>query len=157
MPTPRDYSANYDLAAAIEKDTDDRAEAMAVQRATRDHPRAAADPVRKRMLELFAQHGELHGGRLAAKIAAEYKISIPEVYRHLRVLRETDWISRRYEGVAAFYRRTDDLNAWTPQEWAELNAMIRQAEKEILDALPTEGEKDAWRETIRRVGGVPPE
>lgn len=51
----------------------------------------------------------------------------------------------------------DILAATTPEEWAALDAKLRAFEKAHLDELPTATEKERWRETIWRIGGIPPE
>ena len=48
------------------------------------------DPVRRRILELLADDGELGAGEIGEIVQQEFGISQPAVSQHLRVLREQD-------------------------------------------------------------------
>jgi DNA-binding transcriptional ArsR family regulator len=91
------------------------------------------DPVRRRILELLADH-ELTSGAVCAVIQREFGISQPGVSAHLRVLREAGVARARVDGTRRLYSinpaglREADLwlerfrHFWTPR----------------LDALETE-------------------
>ena len=60
------------------------------------------DPVRRRILELLAD-GEQTAGAITAVIRAEFGISQPAVSQHLRVLRESGFLTARAEGARRLY------------------------------------------------------
>ncbi len=60
------------------------------------------DPVRRRILELLAD-GEQTAGAITAVIHAEFGISQPAVSQHLRVLRESGFITVRVDGARRLY------------------------------------------------------
>jgi DNA-binding transcriptional ArsR family regulator len=59
---------------------------------------ALADPTRRRILELLAEHE-----RDAGEIAAHFDVSRPAVSRHLRVLREHGLVHARAEAQRRIY------------------------------------------------------
>ncbi|MGP9538374.1 ArsR/SmtB family transcription factor [Brachybacterium sp. AOP43-C2-M15] len=61
------------------------------------------DPVRRRILELLADDGELSAGAIGASVQREFSISQPAVSQHLRVLREHDFATVRAEGRRRLY------------------------------------------------------
>ncbi|MBL6274836.1 winged helix-turn-helix transcriptional regulator [Micromonospora fiedleri] len=91
------------------------------------------DPVRRRILELLAD-GEQAAGSVSEVIRAEFGISPPAVSQHLRVLRESGFVSVRPDGT----RRLYSVEAAPLREidvWLE---RFRQFWDQRLDALATE-------------------
>jgi DNA-binding transcriptional ArsR family regulator len=91
------------------------------------------DPVRRRILELLAD-GERTAGALTAVIRAEFGISQPAVSQHLRVLRESGFLSVRAVGVRRLY-------AVAPAPLREVDAWLERFARfwsQPLDALATE-------------------
>jgi DNA-binding transcriptional ArsR family regulator len=76
------------------------------------------DPVRRRILELVAD-GELTAGAIGEKIQTEFRISQPAVSQHLRVLRESGFVTVRPEGTRRLYtvhaEGLRDVDAWLDQ------------------------------------------
>jgi DNA-binding transcriptional ArsR family regulator len=73
------------------------------------------DPVRRRILELLAD-GELAAGAIGDVVQQEFGISQPAVSQHLRVLRESGFLSVRPDGVRRLYtvdpRGLQDVDEW---------------------------------------------
>jgi DNA-binding transcriptional ArsR family regulator len=91
------------------------------------------DPVRRRILELLAE-GERAAGSVVEVIGAEFGISQPAVSQHLRVLRESGFVSARVEGVRRIYAlRHEPL-----QEAETWLGQFRRVWEPRLDALATE-------------------
>ena len=76
------------------------------------------DPVRRRILELVAD-GELAAGVVGDVIQHEFGISQPAVSQHLRVLRESGFLTVRPDGARRLYavdgRGLQDVDAWLDQ------------------------------------------
>lgn len=92
-----------------------------------------SDPVRRRILELLAD-GEQTAGALTEVIRAEFGISQPAVSQHLRVLRESGFITVRAEGARRLY-------AVAPAPLREVDAWLERFARfwsQPLDALATE-------------------
>lgn len=92
-----------------------------------------ADPVRRRLVELFAERDHL-AGEASAVVEAEFGISQPAVARHLRVLREAGFLTRRAQGRARVY-------ALDPAALDELESNVERLRalwNQRLDALGTE-------------------
>lgn len=93
------------------------------------------DPVRRRILELLADHGEeLSAGDIADRVRAEFGISHPAVSQHLRVLRESGFATVTVAGTRRLY-------AVGSAPWAELDAWLARYRgfwSGRLDALDTE-------------------
>src|SRR5215813_9443197 len=91
------------------------------------------DPVRRRILELLAD-GEQTAGALAAAIRAEFGITQPAVSQHLRVLRESGFITVRADGARRLYTVAPaplrEVAAWLDR--------FRGFWRQHLDALATE-------------------
>ena len=64
------------------------------------------DPVRRRILELLSG-GERSSGAVCAVIQEEFGISQPAVSQHLRVLRESGFVTVRPEGTRRLYAVND--------------------------------------------------
>ena len=60
------------------------------------------DPVRRRILELLAD-GELASGEVGAVVQAEFGITQPGVSMHLRVLRDSGFVTVRSAGTRRLY------------------------------------------------------
>ncbi|MEJ3749043.1 metalloregulator ArsR/SmtB family transcription factor [Actinomycetes bacterium KLBMP 9797] len=91
------------------------------------------DPARRRILELLAD-GEQAAGAVSDEIRAEFGISPPAVSQHLRVLRESGFVTVRPDGTRRFYA----VRAAPLQEvdiWLE---RFRRFWSQRLDALATE-------------------
>lgn len=73
------------------------------------------DPVRRRILELIVG-GEEPAGAIAEVIAHEFGISQPAVSQHLRVLRESGFVSVRPEGTRRLYA-VDPEGPRAASEW----------------------------------------
>jgi DNA-binding transcriptional ArsR family regulator len=91
------------------------------------------DPVRRRILELLAD-GEQTAGAITAVIRAEFGISQPAVSQHLRVLRESGFLTARAEGA----RRVYAVAAAPLQEVAVWLERFQGFWNQRLDALATE-------------------
>lgn len=91
------------------------------------------DPVRRRILELLAD-GEQAAGAIVTAIHAEFGISQPGVSQHLRVLRESGFITVRADGTRRLYAVASaplqEIAAWLEQFQGSWNRH--------LDALATE-------------------
>ncbi len=91
------------------------------------------DPVRRRILELV-RAGEHPSGALVDAIQREFGISQPAVSQHLKVLRDSGFVSVRVDGQRRLY-------ALEPAPLAEVDRWLgtfRDAWEHRLDALGTE-------------------
>jgi DNA-binding transcriptional ArsR family regulator len=91
------------------------------------------DPVRRRILELLAD-GEQTSGAITDVIRAGFALSQPAVSQHLRVLRESGFVSVRAERTRRFY-------AVDPSPLSEVDVWLdrfRGFWDQRLDALGTE-------------------
>ena len=91
------------------------------------------DPVRRRILELLAD-GEQTAGAITAVIHTEFGISQPAVSQHLRVLRESGFITVRADGARRLY-------AVAPAPLREVAMWLERFHGfwgQTLDALATE-------------------
>jgi len=91
------------------------------------------DPVRRRILELIA-NGEASAGEVGAVVQAEFGISQPAVSQHLRVLRESGFVTVRPEGARRLYA-VDPAPLAQADEWFD---HFRRFWQPKLDALGTE-------------------
>lgn len=91
------------------------------------------DPVRRRALELMSD-GEVPAGALAQVIGSEFGISQPAVSQHLRILRESGFVTVRPEGARRLYAVNPapllEVDMWLEQ--------FRQFWSQRLDALGVE-------------------
>ncbi|MFC7546875.1 ArsR/SmtB family transcription factor [Plantactinospora sp. GCM10030261] len=91
------------------------------------------DPVRRRILELLAD-GEQAAGSVSEIIRTEFGISPPAVSQHLRVLRESGFVTVRPEGTRRLYAvqaaPLREVDIWLDR--------FRQFWSQRLDALGTE-------------------
>ncbi len=100
------------------------------------------DPVRRRVLELLGD-GEQPAGALGDIVQAEYGISQPAVSQHLRVLRESGFVTVRPDGARRLYalrgERLRDVDLWLDR--------FRRFWAPPLDALATEIARGRRRST----------
>jgi DNA-binding transcriptional ArsR family regulator len=91
------------------------------------------DPVRRAILEALAD-GELPAGEIASSIQSTFGISQPAVSQHLRVLRESGFVTVRPAGARRLYAVDPDglrdVDAWLEP--------FRRFWAQPLDALATE-------------------
>ena len=91
------------------------------------------DPVRRRILELLAD-GEQPAGAVGAVVQEEFGISQPAVSLHLRVLRDSGFVTVRPDGARRLYAvQPDGLRSI--DEWVD---RFRRFWTPPLDALATE-------------------
>lgn len=88
---------------------------------------ALADPTRRAILELLAQHGELPAG----EIAAQFDVSGPAVSQHLKVLREAGLVRVERRAQQRIYR----LNPEGMRDVEEWVGHTRRVWERRLDAL----------------------
>ncbi len=91
------------------------------------------DPVRRRLVELFAT-AERSAGDASDVVEREFGISQPAVARHLRVLRDAGFLTRRAEGRLRIY-------SLDPAGLDALESVVgryRALWNQRLDALDTE-------------------
>jgi len=94
---------------------------------------AIADPTRRRIVELLAQHE-----RTAGELVAEFDMSAPAISQHLKVLRKAGLVTVRIEGQSRVQVLNpdglDELGAWlekTRSFWSRsLDALERELRKE---------------------------
>ena len=101
-------------------------------------------PVRRRILELLA-HGELAAGAIGDVVQHEFGISQPAVSQHLRVLRETGFLTVRPDGVRRLYT-VDPRGLQDVDEWLD---RFRRFWAPPLAALATEIERGKRARTTR--------
>ena len=92
------------------------------------------DPVRRRILELLADDGELGAGEIGATVQQEFGISQPAVSQHLRVLREHGFATVRAEGRHRLYA----VDARGPRAARDWLTPFERFWLPRLDALGTE-------------------
>jgi len=94
------------------------------------------DPVRRRIVELLVD-GELAAGEVGRAVQREFGISQPAVSQHLRVLRESGFLSVRAEGTRRLYA-VDPSALHDVDEWLD---RFRRFWAPPLAALATEIER----------------
>jgi DNA-binding transcriptional ArsR family regulator len=94
------------------------------------------DPVRRRILELLAE-GERAAGAIGDVVQREFGISQPAVSQHLRVLRESGFLTVRPDGARRFYA-VDPAGLHDVDRWLD---RFRQFWAPPLAALATELER----------------
>jgi DNA-binding transcriptional ArsR family regulator len=92
------------------------------------------DPVRRRILELLADDGELGAGEIGEIVRQEFGISQPAVSQHLRVLREHGFATVRAEGRRRLYA----VDPRGPREARDWLTPFERFWLPKLDALGTE-------------------
>jgi DNA-binding transcriptional ArsR family regulator len=123
------------------------------------------DPIRRRILELLAD-GEQTAGALTAVIRAEFGISQPAVSQHLRVLRESGFLTVRADGAHRLYAVAPaplrEVAVWLERfsaVWSQrLDALAtelargkreRRAADPAASSAPTIGDKDSDSDSDR--------
>jgi DNA-binding transcriptional ArsR family regulator len=91
------------------------------------------DPVRRRILELLAD-GEQTSGAVTASIQREFGITQPAVSQHLKVLRESGFVTVRAQGTRRLYT-VDVTPLREVDQWLD---RFRTFWDQRLDALATE-------------------
>lgn len=91
------------------------------------------DPVRRRLLELLAG-GERSAGELGEVVQREFGISQPGVSQHLRVLRESGFVTVNAQGTRRLYA-VDPAPLQAADAWFD---PFRRFWQPKLDALATE-------------------
>ena len=76
---------------------------------------ALADPTRRKILEMLAEHDELS----ATEICEQFQVSPPAISQHLKVLREADLVHMEKRAQQRIYRANPEamveLEDWTSQ------------------------------------------
>ena len=90
---------------------------------------AIADPTRRRIVELLAQHE-----RTAGELVDEFDISAPAISQHLKVLREAGLVTVRAEGQSRVQMLNPD-GLGDLEDWLE---KTRSVWSRRLDALERE-------------------
>lgn len=104
------------------------------------------DPVRRRILELLAESDrDLQAGAIAAVITDEFGISQPAVSQHLKVLRESGFVSVRPDGQRRLHR-IHSAGFREVDRWLE---RYRGLWTSRLDALDTELRRGRRQQTKR--------
>jgi DNA-binding transcriptional ArsR family regulator len=91
---------------------------------------ALADPTRRRILERLAGHGE----RRVTELARPFRITLPAISRHLRVLEHARLIRRRRRGRTHFIR-VSAAGMTSAQKWISRYAAFWEAQFDELDNL----------------------
>src|SRR3954469_24938553 len=98
-----------------------------------DAIRAIAEPNRRRILRLVADH-ELSAG----EIASRFEITRPAISQHLTVLREAGLVSERREGTRRLY-------SIRPEGFADLRSFLEAFWDEGLERLKEAAELEEGR------------
>lgn len=88
---------------------------------------ALADPTRRRIIELLAQHGELP----ATQISDQFPISAPAISQHLKVLLEAELVRVEKQAQQRIYR----INPGAMQELEEWASRVRRLWNHRFDVL----------------------
>jgi len=105
---------------------------------------ALSDPTRRGILVRLSSDGE---GPVTA-LAKPFRISLPAISRHLRVLENAELIGRRREGRSQVIRaRSDGLRP--AQDWMAQCAAGWDLSFDRLDALLTEEQRKGRKDEVR--------
>lgn len=96
---------------------------------------AVADPTRRRIVELLAQHDHTTG-----ELVAEFDVSAPAISQHLGVLREAGLVSTRVAAQSRIHslnlKGLDEIDGWLEQTrrfWSQrLDALERELRADDL-------------------------
>ncbi len=88
---------------------------------------ALADPTRRKIIELLAQHGELP----ATQISDQFPISAPAISQHLKVLRQARLVQVEKQAQQRIYR-IDPEALLELEQWA---SRVRRLWDQRFDAL----------------------
>lgn len=91
---------------------------------------ALADPTRRRIVELLAQH-ELPAG----DIVKNFRLTAPAISQHLKVLREAGLVTVRVDGQRRIHALAphglDELDAWLERTRAAWSSRLDALEREL--------------------------
>lgn len=97
---------------------------------------ALADPTRIGIVARLAEAGEVD----ATELARPFAISQPAVSRHIKVLEDAGWVTRRQVGTRRPVRlnpaRLDEIHVWTGQLRATLAANYDRLDKLLEEDAP---------------------
>lgn len=103
---------------------------------------ALADPTRRKIIEMLAEHRELS----ATEIGASFQVSAPAISQHLKVLREAEMVTVEKRAQQRIYklnpRAMSELEGWTQQVTRLWNAR--------LDALEAVLKEEKHKTTKRK-------
>jgi DNA-binding transcriptional ArsR family regulator len=88
---------------------------------------ALAEPTRRSILEMLAQHGQLS----ATAIAAEFSVSLPAISQHLKILREAGLVEMEKRAQQHLYR----LNPEAMSEFEDWARRLQQLYDQRFEAL----------------------
>ena len=91
---------------------------------------ALADPTRRRILERLAGQGE----RRVTELARPFRITLPAISRHIRVLEHARLIRRRRRGRTHFIR-VNAAGMSSAQKWISRYAAFWESRLDDLDNL----------------------
>ena len=91
---------------------------------------AIADPTRRRILELLAEHE-----RTAGELVEEFDVSAPAISQHLNVLREAGLVITRAEGQSRIQSLNpaglDEVDAWLERTRSIWSSRLDALEREL--------------------------
>ena len=96
---------------------------------------ALSDRVRRRILSVLGEHGELTVGDIAAQVDAVGRTTVSS---HLRVLRTSGLVRERREGRHRYYSL--DLDGAVRDAFVYLQSILGQAVDDVAAVRPTEDE-----------------
>lgn len=100
---------------------------------------ALADPTRRRLIESLTL-----GERSFGELAEQFEMSRPAVSQHLKVLRESGFVSVRAAAQRRYYRlepeALDEIDAWLEKVRRFWNARLATLEQ-VLHESPDEGDR----------------
>ena len=91
---------------------------------------ALADPNRRKIIELLANHGELS----ATQICDRFKVSPPAISQHLKILREANLVTMQKKAQQRIYQVNPDAMLEL-ESWAKGIAQLWNQRFETLDKL----------------------
>jgi DNA-binding transcriptional ArsR family regulator len=94
---------------------------------------ALGDPTRRAILERLMREGE----RIVGEIAEPFRISLPAISRHLRVLERAGLVRRRTDRQWRYYA-ADPAALRAVADWVEAHRAFWNTSMDRLDALLTE-------------------
>ena len=102
------------------------------------HPfQVMSEPVRRRIVEVLAS-GEHTSGEICESIAAEFGVTRTAVSKHLKILRDNEWVHMRPDYTMRLYRLDDRAIERLSREVARLRGLWRRRIGETYgaDTLP---------------------
>ena len=107
---------------------------------------ALADPTRRRILERLGQHGE---SRVTA-LAKPFRMSLPAISRHLRVLESAHLILRQRHGrehlIRADAAGLHDARKWIAQCAMHWDSSFDPLDRLLQSELPSESQSERRKE-----------